>query len=52
MQTNATLADLLQQVEGVPTEQVAAQLLSLQTSLQASLQTTAMLYQMSILNYL
>ena len=52
VQTNATLGDLLQQIEGIPTEQVAAQILSLQTTLQASLQTTAMLYQMSILNYL
>lgn len=51
-QTNTTLSNLLQQLEGVPTEQVAAQLLSLQTSLQASLQTTAMLFKTSILNYL
>ena len=32
-------------VEGAPTEQVAAQILALQTSLQATLQTTAMLLQ-------
>jgi hypothetical protein len=31
---------------------VAAKILALQTSLQASLQTTANLFQMSILNYL
>ncbi|MGE3147862.1 MAG: flagellar biosynthesis protein FlgL [Pseudorhodoplanes sp.] len=51
-QTNATLSDMVSQIEGVPPEQVAAQILSLQTSLQASLQTTAMLYKTSILNYL
>jgi len=31
---------------------VAAKILALQTSLQASMQTTAKLFQMSILNYL
>ena len=36
----------------MPTEEVAAQILALQTSLQASLQTTAMLLQTSILKYL
>ena len=51
-QTNSTLSDLLGQIEGVSTEEVASQILSLQTSLQASLQTTAMMYQTSILNYL
>ena len=51
-QTNATLSDLLQSVEGVSNEEVAAQILAMQTSLQASLQTTAMLYKTSILNYL
>jgi flagellar hook-associated protein 3 FlgL len=51
-QTNATLSDLLQSVEGVSNEEVAAQILAMQTSLQASLQTTAILYKTSILNYL
>jgi flagellin-like hook-associated protein FlgL len=51
-QTNTTLQNLLQGVEGAPTEQVAAQILSLQTSLQATLQTTAMLLQTTILKYL
>ena len=51
-QTNATLSDLLQSVEGVSNEDVAAQILAMQTSLQASLQTTAILYKTSILNYL
>jgi hypothetical protein len=51
-QTNTTLQNLLQSVSGAPTEQVAAQLLSLQTSLQATLQTTAMLLKTSILQYI
>ena len=51
-QANATLSDLLQKVEGVSNEEVAAQILALQTTLQASLQTTAILYQTSILKYL
>jgi hypothetical protein len=51
-QTNTTLQDLLQSVEGAPTEQVATQLLALQTSLQATLQTTAMLLKTNILQYL
>ncbi len=51
-QTNATLSDLLQKVEGVSNEEVAAQILAMQTTLQASLQTTAILYQTNILKYL
>ena len=47
-----TLENLLQGVEEAPETEVAAQILSLQTRLQASLQTTAMLYQMNIINYL
>ena len=43
---------MLQQIEGVPTEQVAAQILALQTQLQASLQTTALLFKTSLVNYL
>ena len=43
-QTKSTLADLLEQIEGVSTEEVAAQILALQTRLQASLQTTSLLY--------
>jgi hypothetical protein len=46
------LTDLLQNVEGVSQEEVGAQILSLQTSLQASLQTTALLSQMSLVNFL
>lgn len=51
-QTNTTLSNLLQEIEGVTNEEVAAKILALQTSLQASLQTTAKLFQTSILNYL
>jgi flagellin-like hook-associated protein FlgL len=51
-QSHATLSDLLQGIEGVSLEQVGAQILALQTSLQASLQTTSMLYKTNLLNYL
>lgn len=51
-QTKAALSDLLQEIEGVKAEEVAAQVLALQTRLQASLQTTSMLYQISLVNYL
>lgn len=51
-QTNATLSDLLENVEGVTNEEVAAKILAMQTTLQASLQTTAILYQTTILDYL
>jgi flagellar hook-associated protein 3 FlgL len=43
---------MLQEIEGVSNEDVAAQILALQTRLQASLQTTALLYQTSLVNYL
>jgi len=51
-QTSNMLTDLLQNIEGVSQEQVGAQILSLQTSLQASLQTTAMLSKLSLVNFL
>ena len=51
-QTAATLNDFLGQVEGVSNEQVGADILSLQTRLQASMQTTAMLFQTNLVNYL
>lgn len=51
-QTNTTLQNLLQNVAGAPTEVVATQILSLQTSLQATLQTTALLLQTNLLKYL
>jgi hypothetical protein len=43
---------MLDQIEGVPQEQVAAQILALQTQMQASLQTTALLLRTSLVNYL
>ena len=51
-QTNSTLQNLLQSVEGAAPEDVATQILALQTSLQATLQTTALLLQTSLLKYL
>ena len=51
-QTKNTLADMLQQIEGIPTEQVAAQILALQTRLQASMQATSLLYRTSLVNYI
>jgi len=51
-QTRATLSDLLQSIETVPQEEIGAQILALHTSLEASLQTTAMLFKTSLVNYL
>jgi flagellin-like hook-associated protein FlgL len=51
-QATATLTDFLQQIDGVSNEQVGAQLLTLQTRMQASLQLTSMLYQTSLVNYI
>ena len=51
-QTSATLNDFLQQITGVSNEAVSAQILTLQTRMQASMQTTAMLFQTSLVNYL
>ena len=51
-QRKMTLEELLQNIEQAPLDEVSAQILALQTRLQASLQTTSMLYQMSIVNYL
>jgi flagellar hook-associated protein 3 FlgL len=46
------LSGLLDQVTGVPFEQVATEILALQTRLQASLQVTSMLYQLNLTNYM
>jgi len=51
-QTNTTLQNMLQGVEGADPNDVAAQILALQTSLQATLQTTALLLQTNLLKYL
>ncbi|PSC05213.1 hypothetical protein SLNSH_10405 [Alsobacter soli] len=50
--TKAQLENALSGVEDATPEAVAAQLLSLQTQLQASYQTTSMLSKMSLVNYL
>jgi flagellar hook-associated protein 3 FlgL len=52
LQTKSTLADMLEQIEGVPTEEVGARILALQTRLQASLQTTSLLFKTSLVNYI
>lgn len=52
LQTEASLTDLLQGIEGVRLEEVGAQILALQTNLQASLQTTAILYRTTLVEYL
>jgi flagellar hook-associated protein 3 FlgL len=51
-QTKATLSDMLEQIEGISNEEVASTILAMQTRLQASLQTTALLYQTSLVRYL
>jgi flagellar hook-associated protein 3 FlgL len=51
-QTNATLNNYLQNITGVSNEEVGTELLTLQTRMQASMQTTAMLSQLSLVNYL
>jgi len=51
-QANSSLQGLLESIRAAPQEEVAAQLLALQTSLQASLQVTALLLRTSLINYL
>jgi flagellin-like hook-associated protein FlgL len=51
-QTQNTLTDMLQQIEGVSTDQVGAQILTLQTNLRASMEVTGMLSQLSLVNFL
>jgi len=51
-QQNSTLQEFLRQIEGVSDTEVGAQILALQTRLQASMQVTSMVYQMSLINYL
>ncbi len=51
-QTTNTLGSFLDQIQGVSNEQVGTELLSLQTRMQASMQTTAMLFQTSLVKYL
>ena len=49
---SATLGDMLQQISGVSNEDVGAQILTLQTRMQASMQTTAMMYQLSLVKFI
>jgi flagellar hook-associated protein 3 FlgL len=51
-QTKSTLEELLNHIEGVSNEEVGAKIMTLQTRLQASLQTTALLYQTSLVHYI
>jgi len=48
----AQLGNMLQDIEMAPTEEVAMEILALKTRLEASYQTTAMLSQLSLVNYL
>jgi len=50
--TNKTLTDMLQSIEGIDQNAVGVQILTLQTNLQASLQTTAMLSNLSLVKVL
>jgi flagellar hook-associated protein 3 FlgL len=49
--SKSAMLEMLDGVEGVKMEDVAAQILTLQTRLQASYQTTAILSQLSLVNY-
>jgi len=51
-QQTATLQEYQSQIEGVSNEEVGAEILTLQTRLQASMQVTARMYQTSLVNYL
>ncbi len=51
-QTENILSTMLQSIEGVDTTKLGAQILSLQTSLSASLSTTTRLAQLSLVNFL
>lgn len=51
-QTKSMLQDMEQRIEGAPKEEVAVKIMTLQTNLQASLQTTALLLQTSLVKFL
>ena len=51
-QTQTALQNLVDQTEGISQNQVASEILALQTSLQASYQTTALLAQLSLTKFL
>jgi flagellin-like hook-associated protein FlgL len=52
VQTESVLTNLLEEIEAAPLEEVAAKVLSLNVRLQATMQTTALLQQTSLVNYL
>jgi flagellar hook-associated protein 3 FlgL len=49
---SSQLGNMLEQIEEAPTEQIAMELLALKTRLEASYQTTSLLSQLSLVNYL
>jgi hypothetical protein len=51
-QSQTALQNLISSTEGISQNQVASEILALQTSLQASYQTTAMLSQLSLVKFL
>jgi flagellar hook-associated protein 3 FlgL len=51
-QSAATLQGIIDQAESVSPDQVATQILALQTALQASFQTTSMLSQLTLTKFL
>ncbi|CAN5208244.1 hypothetical protein BH10PSE10_BH10PSE10_09890 [soil metagenome] len=51
-QTGAIAQSMLDSIEGINDNEVATKIMALQTSLQASYQTTASLYQLSLLKFL
>jgi hypothetical protein len=51
-QSQAMLQNIIDQAETVSPDQVASEILTLQTSLQASYQTTSMLSQLTLTKYL
>jgi hypothetical protein len=51
-QTQTTLNDMMQNIDGVNQNQVSEQILTLQNTLSASLSVTARLAQLSLVNYL
>ena len=51
-QTQTLLQNMVASTETVSTQEVASQILALQTSLQASYQTTSMLAQLTLTKYL
>ncbi len=51
-QTGAVAQSMLDSIQGISNDEVATKIMALQTSLQASYQTTSSLYQLSLLKFL